>query len=741
MKKKFEKSNKKKKAHSLNKFANMDVEHKRKKKKLTTTLGAAAATVWTPPGLGAFVWDEATGTYIAPAHFSIPDDATEGEPDAKKDKMGRSAASSTSGKHGGKASGHASHSKGGKGGSNRSGNVHDDDDDADGAEQGPDGPTALVTFVSRLIALRRAVLLSLDAQGDAAKDTAALSEARECEYLALEQLACARDALGGSELPEALSEAVAAAPDLFTVVSLATGGVAALTPGRVVQAVCGIDDVFFAVHYAAAIARYLSPTRCAALAGLPSPAAYLRDSNPFFGTDNYQAQWDAFRAKELGKALSSSLKHEIWRGDDSPNPLLECFRLRVRETVLVMYTTGLFMGGSPPPQAKDDKAQAPSRDAQLREFYEKQLHLEQARKRKKGGNGPTGVGNGRTEPLCPDKTLRLWRDNCREMLTHLYAYAVPNAAALELLGRFSPVIEMGAGTGYWAHMMRERGVDIVAYDVAPPSPDHKAKNEYHGQLPCWTSVGMGGPELLSHHPGRTLFLCYPPPHHTIHPAKGASSDAPAAATMDMSLRCLQVYTGKYVVHVGEWDGTTGSTAFQDALMGSFVVVERVGLPNWGNTAYDLTVWRRISPNTVNSSSGANNTHGHANHGSGSNSVPIAPSNPSNGFNSGFNSNNSGFNSNNSHNNSNNNSLNNNNKALAQHKVAVPRSCTKCGQTSGWSNGAKVPLRRCRWCRDASYCSPECHARDEKDHRRRHALKMIFVPETDFSSNLEYIALN
>ena len=33
---------------------------------------------------------------------------------------------------------------------------------------------------------------------------------------------------------------------------------------------------------------------------------------------------------------------------------------------------------------------------------------------------------------------------------------------------------MGAGTGYWAALLRSRGVDIVAYDVAPPSYDEAA---------------------------------------------------------------------------------------------------------------------------------------------------------------------------------------------------------------------------------------------------------------------------
>lgn len=33
-----------------------------------------------------------------------------------------------------------------------------------------------------------------------------------------------------------------------------------------------------------------------------------------------------------------------------------------------------------------------------------------------------------------------------------------------------PVVEMGAGTGYWAALLQQRGVDVVALDRHPPEP-------------------------------------------------------------------------------------------------------------------------------------------------------------------------------------------------------------------------------------------------------------------------------
>lgn len=76
--------------------------------------------------------------------------------------------------------------------------------------------------------------------------------------------------------------------------------------------------------------------------------------------------------------------------------------------------------------------------------------------------------------------------------------------------------------------------------------------------------------------GRALFLCYPPPD---------SSMAEVA---------LRAYTGDTVGCVGEWSGDTGTAAFQQALLCDWRLVEAVPLPNWGDTCYELLVWRRKS---------------------------------------------------------------------------------------------------------------------------------------------------
>ena len=44
----------------------------------------------------------------------------------------------------------------------------------------------------------------------------------------------------------------------------------------------------------------------------------------------------------------------------------------------------------------------------------------------------------------------------RPGLVQRFSWAVPSDDALDVIARYAPIVEMGAGSGYWAHLMRER---------------------------------------------------------------------------------------------------------------------------------------------------------------------------------------------------------------------------------------------------------------------------------------------
>jgi hypothetical protein len=87
-----------------------------------------------------------------------------------------------------------------------------------------------------------------------------------------------------------------------------------------------------------------------------------------------------------------------------------------------------------------------------------------------------------------------------------YAWAIPNDRALDALAALSPIVEIGAGTGYWAALLASRGADVVAYDIDLPGPG----NHWHQESYLYFPVQVGGVEMAAKHPDRTLFICWPP---------------------------------------------------------------------------------------------------------------------------------------------------------------------------------------------------------------------------------------
>jgi hypothetical protein len=156
----------------------------------------------------------------------------------------------------------------------------------------------------------------------------------------------------------------------------------------------------------------------------------------------------------------------------------------------------------------------------------------------------------------------------RPRLIRRYSWALPTDEALETIARYAPIVEVGAGGGYWAHLLRTRGVDLVAYDRERPHDENYFARQ------SWTHVDPGGPSALRRHGDRSLFLCWPP-----------SGSA-------MATNCLKAWTGTYLIHIGEWRNSTASRGFYDRLEAGFERVEEVALPQWEGICDALSVWRR-----------------------------------------------------------------------------------------------------------------------------------------------------
>jgi hypothetical protein len=156
-------------------------------------------------------------------------------------------------------------------------------------------------------------------------------------------------------------------------------------------------------------------------------------------------------------------------------------------------------------------------------------------------------------------------------LAQQYAYVFPSDTALAMLARLGPLVEIGAGTGYWAYRLCSIGVDIVAFDQSPL--DGERANRYHPPTGPWTHVEQGDQTVLPGHADRGLFLCWPPLFSSLGD-------------------CLTYYSGDTVAYIG--DGGY-RTARLDHLHETFTKVDETAvraLDPYPGFEPQLTIWKR-----------------------------------------------------------------------------------------------------------------------------------------------------
>jgi hypothetical protein len=139
-----------------------------------------------------------------------------------------------------------------------------------------------------------------------------------------------------------------------------------------------------------------------------------------------------------------------------------------------------------------------------------------------------------------------------------YAWSIPTPGDLDMItGWLEPgqgVVEVCAGSGYWAWMLTQYGVDTVAYDQAPGGPG--SGNRFAKGGP-WHPVLVGGPQSAAEHPDRALLLCWPP------------QDSPVAA------QTLAAYRGDTLVLAMNY-GASGDADFHAALRRDWDRVDESG---------------------------------------------------------------------------------------------------------------------------------------------------------------------
>lgn len=156
-------------------------------------------------------------------------------------------------------------------------------------------------------------------------------------------------------------------------------------------------------------------------------------------------------------------------------------------------------------------------------------------------------------------------------LAQRYAYVFSSEHLLDVVRRYAPLVEIGAGTGYWAYRLRQLSADIVAYDLAPPGGPRN--NRYHPDVRSWTGVSVGDATVLAGHRGRALFVCWPPAYSSLWDA-------------------LRFYMGDVVIYLGDHGPRTARLAGLEEGFERIEFHAAYALDPAPGRPAQLSVWRR-----------------------------------------------------------------------------------------------------------------------------------------------------
>jgi hypothetical protein len=160
----------------------------------------------------------------------------------------------------------------------------------------------------------------------------------------------------------------------------------------------------------------------------------------------------------------------------------------------------------------------------------------------------------------------------RDEYIETFSFAVPTESILQEICKYSPLLEIGAGSGYWAYELAKRGADIVATDTKKgrysPLQGHWSKK--------YTSVEtLHAVKAVRKYPNRTLLSIWP------------DYDKP------WSGEALKEFKGEVVIYIGESSGgCTGDNLFHRILEKDYKELESMMIPQFGGAHDYLNIYQR-----------------------------------------------------------------------------------------------------------------------------------------------------
>lgn len=153
-----------------------------------------------------------------------------------------------------------------------------------------------------------------------------------------------------------------------------------------------------------------------------------------------------------------------------------------------------------------------------------------------------------------------------------WGFSIPCAEAVQALCAISPLVEIGAGTGYWTALLRAAGADILATDLVDEgSPGYGLTVGVHSRV-----LALDAAAAVKAHPDRAVFCSWP--------TRDSEWCTDAASQISRG--------GLFALIARERGGTTASDSLYDLLENKFSLIQRIITPQFPEQDDSLKIYER-----------------------------------------------------------------------------------------------------------------------------------------------------
>ena len=159
----------------------------------------------------------------------------------------------------------------------------------------------------------------------------------------------------------------------------------------------------------------------------------------------------------------------------------------------------------------------------------------------------------------------------RDFFVHTFSFPVLTNHAIKEISKYAPILEVGAGSGYWAYEFKRRGIDYIASDKSSPK-----RNGYFPNIYWIKPKVLTARRAIRKYPNRTLLISWP------------------CHMNPWAYNALKEYNGDIFIFCGESEGgCTANDNFYAYLEKYFEQKDSISIPQWYGIHDYIWIYKRL----------------------------------------------------------------------------------------------------------------------------------------------------